>query len=246
MTDVIMSPLRHVTMMASLLSSRSPSSRITRRLFFTMRPQRRLFYLTAAAACGSSLSSLNSCLAFAPATPLQNHAFHSLSTFPPGASSLLPILQQRQLPTHLSFNSHQTRLYSFSNKNKNDEKDSNTAAGGLLGALKRGAKKVLPFLQSDEEKQAALERKQVKQEIKGGIQQVLKDAPLPIRIMGNMIAPLLGSAVSQLGEAMSSQQELMDTLLQEAQAKMVRDACHFTSIGRTNPCWSTLSTRIFH
>jgi hypothetical protein len=90
---------------------------------------------------------------------------------------------------------------------------------------------MFPFLQSNEEKQAALQRKQVKQDIKGGIQQVLKDAPLPIRMMGGMIAPLLGSAVSQLGEAMSSQQELVDTLLQEAQANMVSDATVLQVLG---------------
>jgi hypothetical protein len=83
---------------------------------------------------------------------------------------------------------------------------------------------VLPFLKTDEEKQAALQRKQVKNEVKGGIQQVLKDAPLPIRMLGGMIAPLLGSAMSQLGESMSQQQEVMDTLLQQAQANMVSDS----------------------
>jgi hypothetical protein len=191
--------------------------------------ERRRLYLTVAAAFGSSsLSSLNSCLAYAPA-PLSSHQFHSLTSSPSGPSALPPLLQQQeQRPPHSNIHSHQTRLYSFSNKN-NEKKDG--GGGGFLGALKRGAKKILPFLQSDEEKQAALQRKQVKQDITGGIQQVLRDAPLPIRMMGGMIAPLLGSAVSQLGEAMSSQQELVDTLLQEAQANMVSDATVLQVLG---------------
>jgi hypothetical protein len=94
-------------MMASRSSS---SSRIaTRRLFFTMHPQRRRFYLTAAAALGSSL-------AFAPAPSVHRRSFHSW-TFQSGPSALTPALQQQ--PSHL----YQTRLYSYKNKNDN-EKDS--------------------------------------------------------------------------------------------------------------------------
>lgn len=129
---------------------------------------------------------------------------HHVSSLPPSVS-----------PSSSSNLLQQTRLYSSSNKNDN--------GGGVFGKLTRAAKKVLPFLKTDQEKQTALERKKVKQEVKGGIQEILKDAPLPIKMLGGMIAPIISSAASTMAETMGQQQEMMETLLQEAQACLVRD-----------------------
>jgi len=174
-------------------------------------PQRRLLYLTAAAALGSSLSS-PCCFAFSPFQP-----FHHVSSL---QQHSLPFLHKSPSQHHLITTS--TRLYSSNNNSNN---------GGFLGKLKGAAKKVLPFLKTDQEKQAALERKRVKQEVKGGIQEILKDAPLPIKLVGSMIAPLLGSAMSTISQQMSEQQRQLDELLEDARVLLVRDVTASQALG---------------
>ena len=77
----------------------------------------------------------------------------------------------------------------FSGRNDNSNKDE----GGVLGGLKKAAKSILPasWFQSEKEKKAAIERPRVKDEVSGGIKEMLKDAPLPIRMMGSMMGPLV-------------------------------------------------------
>ena len=174
------------------------------------RPQRRFgLYLTAAAAFGSSFSSN----AFSPA-PRIDHSLWRHSS---------PFLWKTPSPAPLSPFTTTTRLFSSSNSDN----------AGILSKLKGAAKSILPkkWFQTDEEKQAALERKRVKQEVKGSIQQVLKDAPLPVKMLGGMIAPLLSSVMSTVAEQVGEQQRAMDALLEDARVYLVRDFVASQALG---------------
>lgn len=113
-------------------------------------------------------------------------------------------------------NLDKTRLYS-SFRGGNDEDE------GFLSKMAKKAKSVLPFLKSEKETKAAIERKQVKSEVKGSIDTMLKDAPLGIRMMGKMIAPIIGSVASNLAEAAAEQGRQMEDLLNEAQTLIMLD-----------------------
>jgi hypothetical protein len=91
-----------------------------------------------------------------------------------------------------------------------------------------------------------LECKRVKQQVKGGIQQVLKDAPLPICMVGGMTAPLLGSALLTLGRAMGETRRNDGYTV--TRRTSVYDTWFFdiTSLGRTNYCRCSILTRIFY
>lgn len=112
-------------------------------------------------------------------------------------------------------NSQQSRLYSSNSKN-----------GGILGTLTKVAKSILPksWTQRDEERKLALKKKEVQNEIAGGLDQMLQSAPLPVRMIGKMIAPLLSSAFSGLASEMGQQQRQLQELLEDAQIYIVADA----------------------
>lgn len=113
------------------------------------------------------------------------------------------------------------RLYGSSSSKNNDD-----------NILTRAAKKVLPsWFQSEEEQKAALAKKQVKDNVKGGIQELLKDAPLPVRMMGGMVAPLLSSLASTVSESMAEQQRTIETVLEDAQAYMLGDDAALQALG---------------
>jgi hypothetical protein len=108
-----------------------------------------------------------------------------------------------------------TRLYhsspqrDFFNRNNNPKDDEEP---GILGQAKKLAKKFLPstWFQSEEERRQIVEQKQRQKEIQTGIQQIFKDAPLPIRMVSNMIGPIFGTMMSSLAETAASQQSLID------------------------------------
>ena len=168
------------------------------------RMRRNAFFLTAAAA----LSKTSSVDAFvAHPSQQQQRSLHHLSP-----SVMMP--SNRLLTTTPT-----TRLYSSSKKNDN--------------FLKKAAKKILPasWFQSEEEKEAALARQQVKDNVKGGIKELLKDAPLPVRMLGSMISPLLSKAASQMGEAMAEQEKTIETVLDDARAYILGDDVALQALG---------------
>lgn len=117
-----------------------------------------------------------------------------------------------------------TRLYHSSPlSNRNDNDDENQ---GFLAKAKNVAKKFLPakWFRSDEEKRADAERERVKTAVKSEIQQVFKDAPLPLRVLGGMIGPLLGGMLSNLAETAASQEELVEAAFRQAVACVSADA----------------------
>jgi len=106
------------------------------------------------------------------------------------------------LPKSLPFINGPKRLF-FSKSNSNDNNDS---------MLKKVAKSILPksLFQSKEEKQRAMELKRQRESIEGGVSTLLKDFPLPIRMMRKLITPMLSSLASQVQEQTRETADLID------------------------------------
>lgn len=83
--------------------------------------------------------------------------------------------------------------------------------------LTKALNKVKNFVtpKSEEEKKAEI----AKAEVKSGIQSLLKDAPLPIRMMGRLVAPL----ISNLAQEMGAQAKQVEDLLEDARGLLIRD-----------------------
>lgn len=99
----------------------------------------------------------------------------------------------------------------------------------------KSVKSFLPatWFQSEEEKKAQLERKKVQDEISGGLAEILKDAPLPIRMLGKMVEPLLSSALSGMAETFAEQQAKVESLLNEARLYLEADDNVKNELGET-------------
>ena len=111
---------------------------------------------------------------------------------------------------------HQTRLF-FTKKQEDDDWSQLKQSASNL--IKKGAAKLqsfLPFGKTEEEKQAAI----IKREQKEAINSMFKDMPFPIRMAGKMMAPLL----SRVGEEMAEQSRAAQDLMEEAKARLVNDA----------------------
>lgn len=127
-----------------------------------------------------------------------------------------------------------TRLFS-SRRNTNDGNDKEQ--GGLLGTIKNAAtsvaKSVLPssWFQTEKEKQKAIQRQQYRDQVNGGITELLKDAPLPIRMMGKMVGPLMSSAMSSMAESLAEQQATVDEYLQHARVALQSDEAVVRALG---------------
>jgi hypothetical protein len=121
-----------------------------------------------------------------------------------------------------------TRLFSsFRKRDDNDNK--NNDEGSFLSKLgnmaKNTAKAILPstWFQSEKEQKAAIERKRVQNQLSRDVNDVLKNAPLPVRMLGNIVAPLLGNVMSGMAESIAEQQQAVDALLQNARTLIEND-----------------------
>ena len=126
------------------------------------------------------------------------------------------LLRQQQLRQQ----QQQSRLF-FSQRNDNDD-DWATFKKAGSNLFKKGVDKVksiIPFGKSDEEKRAKMIKKERKQEITGGISEMLKDAPLPIRMMGRMVSPLLARAAEEIAEQSKEAQYMWE----EARIRLMND-----------------------
>jgi hypothetical protein len=178
----------------------------------------------------------------------------TLATLPGGASgfSLLPISGARRKihpwesskPVALVVSSRRqttlaTRQFSNLNNNNNNNNNRNNRksdkSGGILGSLQSVAKSVLPssWFQSEAEKQKAMERQQYKDQVSGGIREVLKDAPLPIRMMGRLMGPLVSTAMSSMAEGLADQQKTIADYQQQAQRYLQADEAVRQVLGDT-------------
>lgn len=106
------------------------------------------------------------------------------------------------------------RLY-FSQKDDSDWETFKSAGGRLLRKGADKLKSLLPFSKSEEEKRADLIKKETKKEINT----MLKDLPLPFRMMGRMVAPLLARAAGEIAEQSKQAQDM----LEEARIRLVND-----------------------
>ena len=107
---------------------------------------------------------------------------------------------------------------------------------GLLSKAKNVAKKFLPqkWFLSDEERRRAEETELIRQEVKGSLQQIFKDAPLPIRMLGQAIAPLLANLMNVAAETMAEQKTTVDAVVQQAQACLSADETVARALGGTS------------
>ena len=62
---------------------------------------------------------------------------------------------------------------------------------------------------------------------------MLKGAPLPIRMMGKMFAPLMSSALSSVASELGQQQRRMQDLLDDAQTYLVADPSARQALGES-------------
>ena len=109
------------------------------------------------------------------------------------------------------------RLYSSSNKNEN--------------FLKKAATKLGIIKQSQEEEKAELARQQVKDNVSGGIKELLKDAPLPIKMFGSVLAPLISKAASKMGESIAEQETQIERVLDESRGLILGDDVALNALG---------------
>jgi hypothetical protein len=171
--------------------------------------RRRLFCWTAAAALSSSAQAWMTVapISLAPRTM-------AISSYSSTWRAIAPTTRHHPRPPRIIAVSPPTRLqYSTKGDNNDDEK-----SNGVLASVGKAVKSILPqkWFQSEQEKQSALRKQQLKQEMKGGISEMLKDAPLGIRMMGKMIAPLVSGMVSTLAETVAAQQQTTQKLLEDA------------------------------
>lgn len=191
---------------------------------------KRIICATAAATFGT-LSSSPCCLAFV--------------TSPPPLSPY-PLVLHHSNSKRLQYNIHQTHLHYLppydhqqqsrlffsqkGNNNNDDNSDWETFKRAGANLLAKGAEKVkslLPFGKSDEEKRADIIKKERKEEITGGIQTLLKDLPLPIRMMGRMVTPLLARAAEEIAEQTQQAQDVFE----EARIRLMNDPYIVESLG---------------
>jgi hypothetical protein len=131
-------------------------------------------------------------------------------------------------PQQPSWNVQQTtRLYS-------SKKDSSgSRSSGIISKVKNVVKSILPtrWFLSEKEKKAAIQRKIVKDEVKGSLAAMLKDAPLPVRMIGSMIAPIMSTVMAGLAESMAEQQATIESVLKDARSYLSADASVASIIG---------------
>lgn len=189
---------------------------------------------TTAATLGT-LSGTSSCWAFvASPPPSSTSLIHNPLILPISNSNLSPaiiIQHHRHCRRH---HQQQSRLL-FSQKGGDDNSNSDWETFKRAGAnlLAKGAEKVkslLPFGisgKSDEEKRADIIKKERKEEITGGISTLLKDLPLPIRMMGRMVSPLLARAAEEIAEQSQQAQDVFE----EARIRLINDPYLAESLG---------------
>ncbi|KAL7555735.1 hypothetical protein ACA910_005150 [Epithemia clementina (nom. ined.)] len=129
-----------------------------------------------------------------------------------------------------SYSTTPTRLFWNSRNNNNNNNDNNSGGGGILSTLKRAAQSILPsrwFPKSEEEQRREAMVKQEREfqkEVSGGLTELLRGAPLPIRMLGSLMTPLFSSALSSLAQAAQEQQATVNQVLDQATICLVQDA----------------------
>ncbi|KAL3903784.1 MAG: hypothetical protein SGILL_010316 [Bacillariaceae sp.] len=95
------------------------------------------------------------------------------------------------------------------------------------------AKKVLPtkWFGSDDEKAKLARKQEVKDQVKGGMDEMLKGAPLGVRMMGKLVAPLMGKVAGTMAEGFAEQQRTTEALLDDARMYILSDIAVTEAMG---------------
>ena len=141
------------------------------------------------------------------------------------ARSTLSIPHSHTHNTKLPTQHQQSRLF-FSQRDDDDWSTFKKAGSNLLKKGSNKIKSIIPFGKSEEEKLAAIRKKERKEQITGPLNEMLKDAPLPIRMMGKIVSPLLAKAAEEIAEQTADMQEMWeDARMRLINSSQVADIC---------------------
>lgn len=144
-------------------------------------------------------------------------AFSTTTSSTVGAFVSHPVLQQPRPLSSILVPRQTVRMYSSSKKNENFLKK----IGTKLGIIK----------QSEEEERKELARQQVKDNVSGGIKALLKDAPLPVKMFGSVLAPLLSKAASSMSESIAEQENAIERVLDDSRGYILGDDVALRALG---------------
>lgn len=146
-------------------------------------------------------------------------AFHVTNTSP--ITTITNVNRGAQPLTHSGMSS---RMF-FS---RNNENDSNKSVKSKLSSL-------LPsFLRRKDKKTQKADIVQKRNnDLSAGIDTILKDAPLPVRMMGKMIAPIIGQVAGTMMETMEEQSRMVDQLMEDAKNLIIQDTDSCRELGGT-------------
>jgi hypothetical protein len=126
-----------------------------------------------------------------------------------------------------------TRLYQSSPLRRRDNSSDDKDGGGFFGKLGKAAKSFLPtkLFGSEEEKAKLARKREVKDQVTGSMDEMLKGAPLGVRMMGKMVAPLMGNLASTMAEGFAEQQRTTEALLDDAREYILGDPAVTQAMG---------------
>lgn len=203
-------------------------------------PSSKRIICATATAAAATFGTSSSCWAFvlspSPSSTSLVHPPLLLHSSPSKLSQRIHQIQHQQHWPHYDQRPSSRHFFSQrgdNNNNNNENSDWETFKRAGANLLAKGAEKVkslLPFggsNKSDEEKRADIIKKERKEEITGGINTLLKDLPLPIRMMGRMVTPLLARAADEIAEQSQQAQDVFE----EARLRLVNDPYIAESLG---------------
>ena len=171
-------------------------------------------------------TSLVYCAAFGT---MSGSSWSSAFVVAPSQNNMNHPLKQKIVANPLYLRQSQTtstRLL-FSQK-RDDDNEWGTIKSASKNLLRKAVNKVKSLLgQSDDEQRAEMVKKERKDEIKGGINAMLKDMPLPIRMLGRMVTPLLARAADEIAEQSRQVQDMLD----EARVRLANDPTVVENLG---------------
>jgi len=144
---------------------------------------------------------------------------HSNSLLTEGFILGSPSLQRPSLEKYQHNHRQQIGFTTRNYATNNNDDDS------YLSKVKGAAKSILPqkWFQTEEEKKAEIQRVKVQNEVTGGLAEILKDAPLPIRMLGKMVGPIMSKLASGLAETMAEQQASVQNVMNDAKSCLYGD-----------------------
>mmetsp|Transcript_8945 Transcript_8945/g.10441 ORF Transcript_8945/g.10441 Transcript_8945/m.10441 type:complete len:291 (-) Transcript_8945:2-874(-) len=126
---------------------------------------------------------------------------------------------------------HVTKPYSsriYSSSRNNDEDESNGGSLSYTDKAKSKVKSFFPFLKKDKKiDQSELAKKN----ISTGIDTMLKDAPLAVRLMGKIISPIIGKLAGTMAKTMEEQSRQLDDCLDDARNFIIKDGLGARELG---------------